>query len=182
MKLVILAGVIMDSQQQEPKHTPLWPNEHLQCQLQMGCSQAIMGSSGFDGIEKGFLKWQVLWPNEAKKIFLHELLQKFSIKTNSFYLQWGCWKQRVLSGEHHLLHLPLLMQGNYQTTDSKTSCSKVYSQLCSRAPAILTCGSKSHTDDQLNPHPLNPSLDRIPTSLLWKGKQYYCSMSKTRSV
>lgn len=61
MKLVILAGMIMDSQQQEPKHSPLWPKEHLQYQLQTGCSQALMGGSGFDGGEKGFLTWQALW-------------------------------------------------------------------------------------------------------------------------
>lgn len=42
MKLVISFEVIMDAEQQEPKHTPTWNNRHLQCQLQMGCNQAIM--------------------------------------------------------------------------------------------------------------------------------------------
>lgn len=145
-----------------------------QTSVQIGCCQAIMGGSGIDQEGNNFLN--------GEKIFLHELLQKLSIKTYSFYLQWDCWKQRVLKGEHHLLHLPFLMQNDYQTTDSKTFCSKVPLQLCSRAPAILTYALKSHTDDQLNLHPLNPSLDRIPAFLLWKGKQNYCYMSKKKLV
>lgn len=139
-------------------------------------------TSDFGGREKGFLKWQAIWSNEDKKRYPPELLQKFSIKSNSFYLQWDCWKPCVLSGEYHLLHLAFWMQSNYQTTDSKTFCSKVHTQLCSCAPDILMYRLKSHTDNQLNPHPLNPSLNRIPTSLLRKKKQHYCSTSKKKYV